>query len=158
MSNRKIVIHDRHRVSIHHVGIQGPPGAGGAGQGTVVTTNNPIVTANAHGFSPRQTLYMGAGGAFALAKNDAEATLGRYLIASVPDANTFTLAMPGQAIDGFTGLSPGGWYHVSPATSGAIVLVSLPDRKPANGYAANQVGQALTSSILIYSGNIPYLI
>jgi hypothetical protein len=33
MNNRRVVIHDRHRVSIHHVGIQGPPGAGGTGAG-----------------------------------------------------------------------------------------------------------------------------
>jgi hypothetical protein len=37
-TSKRVVVHDLHRVSIHHVGIQGPPGAGGTGAGAAAPT------------------------------------------------------------------------------------------------------------------------
>lgn len=45
MNNRRVVIHDHHRVSIHHVGIQGPPWGLGTGGGAIPLPSLPAVSA-----------------------------------------------------------------------------------------------------------------
>jgi hypothetical protein len=137
------------------------PGSTSGGTTTTINaTSNivaPIVIQNVHGLQARQAVYLGATG-WTLAINTANETLGRYIVSQVFDANSFSLALPMQIIAGFTGLTPAAWYHTSVTTAGAIEPVSLTQSALPGAFAANPIGQAISSTELIFVPHIPFQI
>jgi hypothetical protein len=125
-----------------------PPTAG-------APVDNPAtVPSPSHGFVAGQPLYQDSTG-FHLAVNQSAATLAYYLVSNVT-LDSITFAKHGDIVDGFTGLSPGDWYHSSPTTPGAIAPVGITESKPIGAFSANPIGQALTTTSLCYLPTIPY--
>jgi hypothetical protein len=123
---------------------------------TSTATNAGALIAQAgHGLAVGQVIFVESG-IFSKAINTAPETLAYYLIAEILSIDVFRLATPMSVVDGYTGLTPSGWYHCSPDVAGDLSLVSGGDTKPVGAYAANPMGQALSATQLIYSPSTPY--
>jgi hypothetical protein len=136
-------------------GITRRPGTSGGGVAapSPPTTSTPIVQI-AHGFSAGDLIYGTVGVGFAKALNNNIATLAYHVVASAT-ADAFTIAKPGEIVNAYTGLIPYEWYHCSPTIAGGVAPVGS-GQKPVGGFAANQVGQAVTSTSLIVYLDTPY--
>jgi hypothetical protein len=116
---------------------------------------SPIVISQVgHPFAAGDAVYGEIGTGFAKALNTAVGTLGRYIVATTT-LNSFTIARPGDVVTGFVGLTPYEWYHSSPTTPGALIASGV-GQKPSGCFAANPLGQALTSTDLLVQYSIPY--
>lgn len=107
-----------------------------------------------HNLTVGTPVYFTATG-FAKARSDAEVTLCRYLVKAVT-ANTVTISRDGDLVGGFTGLVKSEWYHCSATVAGTIEVIPANLASLPGSYAANPVGQAVSSTDLIYRSIIPY--
>ena len=113
------------------------------------TNTEFLVTQTAHGFTVGQALYNGPSG-WALARNNATATLGTDLVAQVIDTNTFRRAKEGEVIGGYTGLTRGAVMHTSAAVAGALAAATTQDGAPASAVARNPLGEAVSTTEVLY--------
>lgn len=78
------------------------------------------VTQNGHGFVAGNVLYRTSGG-YAKARANAISTSKVVgVVASVPTANTFTIALPGHKINGLSGFTDGAIYYLSETVAGDL--------------------------------------
>jgi hypothetical protein len=122
---------------------------------STATNAGALITQAGHGLAVGQAIYLESG-LFKKAINTTAETLAYYLISEIVSIDSFRLATPMSFVDGYTGLTPSGWYHCSPDVAGALSLVSGGETKPVGAYAANPMGQALSATQLICSPSTPY--
>lgn len=102
------------------------------------------VFAPAHGFVTGNALYVSAANTYALARADAEATLGGYVCQKIDDDN-FRLVQGGSLE--LSGLTATKTYYLSDATAGLLVVE---ESKPtASGSYLLSIGQAISTTTLV---------
>ena len=112
----------------------------------------------AHGFAIGQAVCYQSPGGWGLALNSEPDRLARAMVSSVPNPDTFTIACSGEIVGSLANLQPGVWYHTSAIVPGAIVPAPAESQAIPGAYAANPLGQAVSSTDFLFLSINPYLV
>jgi hypothetical protein len=108
----------------------------------------------AHAFPVGAVVYVDNSGVWQLARSNNLATLGQAMVAAVVSADIFRLAMEGEVVSGFSGLTVGQPVHTSAATAGAVATAAQ-GVAPANAVAQNPIGTALSATTVQFNFGTP---
>jgi phage gp36-like protein len=114
-----------------------------------------VATQANHGFGIGTVIYYD-GANYLRAINTSADTLGYLLVVQPLSANTFEIARSMQVVEGLSGLTPGAWYHTSVAVAGQIEPLSVNQSALPGAFAANAIGQAISTTALRFVSITPF--